>query len=70
MSKNTESIKNKYPKGTKIELINICDEYSDLMPGDVGVVDYVDDLGTIHMKWENGSSLGLIEGIDSFTIIN
>lgn len=37
--------------------------------GTVGVVDFVDDIGTIHIKWENGSSLGLIKGVDEFEII-
>ena len=35
----------------------------------IGTVDFVDDIGTIHINWENGSSLGLIEGKDEFVII-
>lgn len=38
-------------------------------PGSIGTVDHVDNVGTIHMSWENGSSLGLIPGEDRFKII-
>ena len=38
-------------------------------PGSIGTVDHVDNAGTIHMSWENGSSLGLIPGEDRFKII-
>jgi hypothetical protein len=29
-------------------------------------VDHVDDMGTIHMRWDCGRSLGLVPGEDSF----
>ena len=38
-------------------------------PGSRGVVDHVDDIGQIHMKWENGSSLALNVEEDRFDII-
>lgn len=38
--------------------------------GTKGIVDYVDDAGTIHMKWSNGSKLGLVVGEDDFKIID
>jgi len=59
-------IKNNYPRGTRIELIFMDDQYSNLTTGDKGTVDYVDDAGQIHMKWDNGSSLALILGEDMF----
>ncbi len=31
-----------------------------------GEVDYVDDTGLIHVKWENGSGLALVYGVDRF----
>jgi hypothetical protein len=34
-----------------------------------GTVNSVDDAGQIHVSWENGSTLALIEGVDAFKII-
>lgn len=53
-----ERIKEKYPKGTPIRLYSMEGEHT-VPPGSRGVVDHVDDIGQIHMKWENGSSLAL-----------
>ncbi len=58
-----------YPGGTRIELQSLDVPYSKLKRGDKGTVSFVDDTGTIHMHWDRGSSLGLIEGIDEFNII-
>lgn len=62
---NVEQIKAEYPAGTKIELINMDGE-SRMFPGMKGEVTGVDDIGQIHMKWENGSSLALNTEVDSF----
>jgi hypothetical protein len=32
--------------------------------GTKGTVMYVDDVGTVHVSWENGSSLGAVLGED------
>ena len=53
-----ERIKEKYSKGTPICLYSMEGEHT-VQPGSRGVVDHVDDIGQIHMKWENGSSLAL-----------
>lgn len=37
--------------------------------GICGIVEFVDDEGQIHMKWDNGRTLALITGVDSFEII-
>ena len=45
------------------------DPYAPVPDGTVGEVQYVDDAGNIHMIWQNGRTLSLIEGVDDFTII-
>lgn len=62
------AIREKYKKGVKVELIQMDDPQAPPI-GTKGTVEFVDDIGTIHIAWENGSSLGLIPGLDKFKII-
>ena len=59
-------IKNHYPAGTRIELISMNDPFAPVPSGMRGSVDYVDDAGQIHMKWDNGRTLAVLPGVDSF----
>ena len=61
-------IKEQYPNGTEIELISMEDSYA-IPSGTRGIVDFVDDIGTIQVTWDNGSTLGLIVGEDQFKVI-
>ena len=62
-------IKEQYPPGTRIRLNAMEDPYHPILPGTEGEVDFVDDAGQLHMKWDNGRSLALIPGEDSFTVL-
>lgn len=55
--------------GTRVRLEHTSDPHTRLRPGDEGVVNFVDSMGTVHVKWDSGSSLGLIPGEDSWTEI-
>lgn len=61
-----QSTKAAYPVGTRLELISMDDPYAPVPPGTRGTVQYVDDIGQIGIKWDNGSSLSLIPGEDSY----
>lgn len=63
-----KNLKSKYLPGTEIMLIKMNDFQAPPF-GTKGKVDYVDDLGNIHMIWDNGSTLSLIEGVDIFKVI-
>ena len=65
-----EQIKKKYPPGTRIELISMKDPYSPVPPGTRGTVQMVDDAGTIHPKFDNGRTLGIIVGEDEFIVLD
>ncbi len=58
-------IKKAYPVGTRIELSDMAGE-TEMPAGLTGTVEFVDDRGQIHMKWDNGSRLALIPEEDSF----
>lgn len=54
--------------GQRIRLLACTDEYTHLEPGSLGTVSHVDDAGTVHVKWDSGSTLGLVPGGDTFEI--
>ena len=62
-------IKEEYTKGTRIECICMDDPLNPIDLGTKGTVDHVDDAGRIHVIWDNGVSLALIENIDKFKVI-
>ena len=59
-------LKKEYPTGTRLRLIQMDDPYTTLKAGDVGIVTGMDDIGTLQMYWDTGSTLGLIYGVDRF----
>ena len=60
-----ERLKKQYPIGCRVELVQMNDPYSTkLKPGCRGTVIAVDDIGTIHVNWDCGSSLGVVYGED------
>lgn len=59
-----DRLKKQYPKGTRVELISMSDPYTKLRPGDKGTVSMVDDIGTVFVKWDCGSGLGVAYGED------
>lgn len=60
-----EMLRQRYPEGTMICLDHMEGEEG-MDSGLKGKVSFVDDAGQIHMKWENGRTLPVIPGVDSF----
>lgn len=58
------NLRSQYTVGTRVRLICMDDPYTKLQPGDLGTVICVDDIGTIHVSWDRGSSLGVAFGAD------
>ena len=61
-----ERIRQQYPPGTEVELIAMPEDPFPVPPGTRGKVIMVDGAGQLVMKWNNGSCLSLIPGVDSF----
>ena len=59
-----KQLKAYYTTGTRVKLVRMNDPYTNLQPGDKGTVISVDDIGTIHISWDNGGSLGVAFGED------
>ena len=60
-----QNLRDRYPKGTRVELVSMDDPYNrKLTPGCRGTVVSVDSIGTIHVAWDCGSSLGIAYGAD------
>ena len=61
-----EYLKKAYPSGTRIVLNSMGNDPRPIENGVRGTVEAVDDIGTVHCRFDNGRRLGLIEGEDDF----
>ena len=55
-----------YPEGTRILLLHMGDDPRPVEDDMRGTVKYVDDMSSVHCKFDNGSQLCIIPGEDSF----
>ena len=55
-----------YPPGSRIILEHMDDPYAPVESGTRGTVQVVDDAGQIHMVWDNGRTLAVVPGVDTF----
>ena len=65
-----KALRERYPEGTLIRLIHMNDPFAPVPSGTIGEVQMVDDGVNIHMVWQNGRTLSLIEGVDDFQVIS
>ena len=63
-----ERLEENYPEGTRVELVYMSDMYAP-PKGTQGTVTGVDDIGSLLVKWDNGSSLNVLYGEDIVLII-
>lgn len=65
-----QRMKDNYPPGTRLLLINMEDPYAPIPSGTRGTVEFVDDAGQIHMRWDNGRTLAIVPSEDEFRKLN
>lgn len=58
-----EVLRKQYPTGCNVVLVRMDDTQAP-PAGTKGTVLCVDDIGTIHVQWESGSTLGIVPGVD------
>lgn len=63
-----EMLRQRYPEGTRI-CVDSMDDYCPIESGTCGTVEFVDDAGTLHCKFDNGRTLGVIPYVDEFHTI-
>ena len=70
LRRNAKNLRQRYPKGTVVCLAYMEGEPS--MPSGLkGTVEFVDDIGQIHVSWENGRMLALnTEASDRFSVVS
>ena len=62
------ALQERYPSGTRVELLGMDDPQAPPMRT-MGEILGVDDAGQLLVRWETGSSLSLIPGVDFFRIM-
>lgn len=61
-----EFYKEHYPAGTRVQLDKMGDDPRPVPAGTKGTVVAVDDIGTLHVKFDNGRALGICPEVDKF----
>lgn len=64
-----ESLKKEFPVGSRVELIKMDDKQAPPI-GTKGTVLGVDDIGSIIVAWDSGSSLNVIYGEDECKVLD
>ena len=59
-------LRDKFPEGKRVRLVEMDDPQAP-PKGTEGSVMFVDDTGTVHVKWDTGSTLGAVYGADVIT---
>ena len=66
LHRQAQMLKEKYPAGIRIMLLQMGDDPRPIPPNTKGTVAAVDDIGTLFVDFDNGRSLGVVPGEDSF----
>ena len=66
LHRQAKMMKERYPAGMRIMLLHMGSDPFPVAPNTKGTVVVVDDIGTVHCDFDNGRSLGMVPGEDTF----
>ena len=69
INRQIKRLRESFPAGCRVELLRMDDDQAPPV-GTLGTVVAVDDIGTIHVAWDNGSSLGVVLDVDDCRKVN
>jgi len=55
--------------GRRVKCIEMKDEYP-VPSGTFGTITSIDDIGTLHVKWDDGRTLGLVPNEDIYEVLD
>lgn len=64
-----DALRDCYKPDTRVELIQMDDAQAPPV-GTKGTVVGVDDMGSVMVKWDNGSSLSVVYGVDRCKVVS
>lgn len=67
--RRVDTLKEKYPVGCRVKLVEMDDPQAP-PEGALGTVKWVNDIGSLLVVWDNGSSLNVLDGVDRVIRIN
>lgn len=69
-TKEVEKIKETWKPYMRVRLTkDMQDPFTEMKAGSEGIVTGVDDIGTVFVRWDCGSGLGLISGTDEWELV-
>ena len=56
-------------RGDRVKLFSTSDTHVELEHGAEGTAEFVDDWGTVHVRFDDGTTLGLVADEDAYELI-
>ena len=63
-----ESLRERYPPGSRVILHSMVDDPNPIPPGTTGTLAFIDDDADFYTQWDNGRYLAVIYGVDRFDV--
>lgn len=69
MSREFIETQNEQLIGRRVKCIQMDDPYP-VPSGTEGTIEFIDDMGNIHVKWDNGRTLSLVPESDTYEVLD